>query len=240
MKNFNIKHLIEKLDEKARYIDEDGFVRKPRNDIGLLFLSIEFLLIYILDNFRSELDIVVLFLFAYLCYLAIKYYSSHDIGTWKYSRHVRLWICIGCFITLFFLPYFIPILVGIAVYYYMKRKERKYLAKHKSELASNEAELSGNVPLGINDENEYNKWIKRIYVVAGGFLIFFGLSYGLQYYFESGLLLVFIREVLIILLGGCLILLGLFPGYLDAKLSSLINIKSNYPIILVNLIILLN
>jgi outer membrane protein assembly factor BamB len=130
-------------------------------------------------------------------------------------------------------------LVGITVYYYIKRKERKYLAKHRTELVSKEAELSQNGALGIDGENEYNKWIKRTYVVIGGYLTFFGLSYGLQYYFESGLPLVFIREVLVILLGGCLILLGLVPGYLDAKLNFLINIRSNYPKILINIIIIL-
>jgi Ca2+/Na+ antiporter len=90
MKIRDIKQLIKQLDGKVRYVDEEGFVRKPRNDFGFLFLVIGIFFIYMLDNFQSELDILILFLLAYFNYLAIKYYSSHDIGTWKYSKHVSV------------------------------------------------------------------------------------------------------------------------------------------------------
>jgi outer membrane protein assembly factor BamB len=233
MKNLDIKQ----LDGKIRHIDDEGFVRKSRNDLGLLFLASLTFIIYILEKFPGELHIFFLFLLTYLAYLAIKYYSSHDIEKWQHSRHVRFWICTSCFISLFFLPYYTMVLVGILVYYFFKRKERKYLVEHGTKLVTNEPELS-KIESG-NSGNEYNKWVKRAIVVGGSFFAFFGLSFGLQYYFESGSSLVLIREVLMILVATGLILLGLFPDYLNVKLSFLIDIKSKYPKIVINLIIIL-
>lgn len=84
----------------------------------------------------------------------------------------------------------------------------------------------------------YNKWIRSISVILGTLLLIGSLSSGLQYYFESGLPMVLISEVLTILIGASLVILGLFPDYVDDKLSSRIDIEGRYPEIIVGLIIL--
>jgi hypothetical protein len=117
------KEETKKVDEKGRYIDEEGFVRKTRNGIGILLWVIAGIIGRISWQLPSEFDVVALCLWpviAYLPYLGIKMYSSHDIETWKHSPHVKLWIYVGCLLAG---------LVGIIVYYYFKGKERKYLAK---------------------------------------------------------------------------------------------------------------
>ncbi len=117
------KEEAKKVDGNGRYVDEEGFVRKSRNDVGILIWCIAGVIGRISGGFSSEFDVLVLCLWpvlAYLPYLGIKMYSSHDIETWKHSEHIKLWIYVGCLMAG---------LVGIIVYYYLKGKERKYLAK---------------------------------------------------------------------------------------------------------------
>lgn len=83
----------------------------------------------------------------------------------------------------------------------------------------------------------YNKWIRVVSVIFGTFVLFGSLSAGWPYYFESGLLSEFICEVLLTLFSICLILLGLLPDYVNAKLSSWLDIENKYPEIVVGLII---
>lgn len=87
-------------------------------------------------------------------------------------------------------------------------------------------------------KSAYNKWIRVVSVTFGTVILVTSLSPGWPYYFESGLLAVFICEVLLTPLSICLILLGLFPDYVNAKLSSWVDIESKYPEIIVGLIIL--
>jgi hypothetical protein len=68
-------------------------------------------------------DIIFWPILAYFAYMGIKMYSSHDIDTWKSSKHANLWIYLGCLVAG---------IVGIIVYYYLKRKEKNYLKLHKN------------------------------------------------------------------------------------------------------------
>lgn len=116
-------HEFLKEKEEIKKVDEEGFVRKPRNGVGILLWIIGVILSRVSWNLPPELGILALFLWpviAYFAYLGIKMYSSHDIETWKHTKHINLWIYVGCLLTG---------LVGIIIYYYLKGKERKYLAK---------------------------------------------------------------------------------------------------------------
>jgi uncharacterized membrane protein len=121
---------INKFNKTGKYsIDEEGFVRKSRNDMGILYWAIGGVISIVLNKSQSEYDAFMLILWpiaAYFLYLAIKNYSSHDIETWKYSSHTKLWIYVG---SLF------AGLVGIIVYYYLKGKEREYIAKNRAQFA---------------------------------------------------------------------------------------------------------
>jgi len=119
----NQETLSEKVGEKGKYIDEEGFIRKPRDGSGIFIWFAAGVIGKVVWALPSEYDLfaLILGLFgSYFAYLGIKMYSSHDIETWKHSNHIKLWIYVGCL--------FVG-LVGIIVYYYLKGKERKYLAK---------------------------------------------------------------------------------------------------------------
>ncbi len=83
----------------------------------------------------------------------------------------------------------------------------------------------------------YNVWARGISVFIG-MLYMIGFPTGLAYYFESGLVLVLICEIIIISISASLILLGLFPDIMNSRLSSLIDIESRFPEIVVGLFIL--
>ncbi len=89
------------------------------------------------------------------------------------------------------------------------------------------------------NKRKFNKWIRCISVILGTLWLVGSLSSGLQYYFESGLTMVLISEIITILIGAFSVILGLFPDYVDDKLSSRINIEGRYPEIVVGLIILM-
>ena len=115
-----------KEEKEENYVDEEGFVRKPRRDLGLILwfvagfignLSLRFSIL------SGYYDIIFWPILAYFAYMGIKMYSSHNIDTWKNSKHANLWIYLGCLVAG---------IVGIIVYYYLKRKERIYLKLHKN------------------------------------------------------------------------------------------------------------
>lgn len=118
------KEEAKKVDEYGTYVDEEGFVRKPSNVIGIFLFFVALVINGISWRLSSEFDVIVLCLWPVLAYLnyygIIKMYSSHDIETWKHGEHIKFWIYVG---------FLISVLVGIIVYYYLKGKERKYLAK---------------------------------------------------------------------------------------------------------------
>lgn len=117
---------INNADKTGKYnIDGEGFARKSRNGLGILYWIIGGAIGMVINKSPGEYDAFVLFLWpiaAYFLYLAIKNYSSHDIETWKYSSHTKLWIFVG---SLF------AGLVGIIVYYFLKGKEREYITKNR-------------------------------------------------------------------------------------------------------------
>lgn len=109
--------------EKAaeRYVDEDGFVRKERNNLGIV-IWIAVVLANIGMQFLPE-DFAILALLswplsAYLLLIGIQMGSSHDINTWKGTSHVKLWI---------FIANMIAGLLGLIVYDLLKRREKGYL-----------------------------------------------------------------------------------------------------------------
>lgn len=117
-----VKEAAREVSEKGRYIDGEGFMRKPREGLGILLWLFAGAIGRVIWALPSEYDLlgIILGLFgSYLVYLSIKMYSSHDIETWKHSNHIKLWIYVGSLLAG---------LVGIIAYYYLKGKERKYLA----------------------------------------------------------------------------------------------------------------
>jgi len=108
------------IETTSENIVQYELVRKKRNPLGIFSLIAAGFINIMIEYFSSNLIIifVLLFVHAYCIYDAIKAFSSHDIETWKHSPRVKVWIYIGC--------YFggIP---GVLVYYYLKRKEKKYL-----------------------------------------------------------------------------------------------------------------
>jgi hypothetical protein len=85
------------------------------------------------------------------------------------------------------------------------------------------------------NKSSYNKWVRGFCVIAGTLNLSSSISLGIPYYFASGLPLVLICEILVILIGVILILLGLFPEYINTKVP----IKNKYPEIIVGIIIVL-
>ena len=87
----------------------------------------------------------------------------------------------------------------------------------------------------INEsKSSYNKWIRAFCVIWGTFGLLGSIKSGIPYYIESKLPLVLISEILLIPLTICLILLGLFPEYINTKIL----IKNKYPEIITGIIII--
>lgn len=124
----------QKFDLKEGYVDDEGFIRKQRKIMGLVLWVIGGIFSRVLWNLpdESEYSVLTLLLWpvlGYAAFLGIKYYSSHDIETWKHSEHVKLWIYLGCLVAG---------LVGIIIYYYSKGKEQKYLANARIQFTRQE------------------------------------------------------------------------------------------------------
>lgn len=100
-------------------IDNKGLTRKKREYIGFIAALFAAGIIYRI-SLPTESFILAMVLApvqAFCIYEAIKAISSHDITTWKHSRHVKLYIFIGCLF---------GGIGGVIVYYYLKYKEEKY------------------------------------------------------------------------------------------------------------------
>ena len=98
-------------------IDNKGLTRKKREYVGFIAAWLAAGIIYSIPIESFVLLIVVAPVIAFCIYESIKAISSHDITTWKHSRHVKLYIFIGCFF---------GGIGGVIVYYYLKHKEEKY------------------------------------------------------------------------------------------------------------------
>lgn len=83
------------------------------------------------------------------------------------------------------------------------------------------------------NKSSYNKWARVISVIWGTIILIGSIDSGIPCYFESGLLLVIICNILEIIVGIILILLGLFPEYINSK----VQIKDKYPEIVVCILI---
>lgn len=103
-------------------IDNKGLTRKKREYIGFIAAWFAAGIVYSIPTESFILLIVVAPVQAFCIYEAIKAISSHDITTWKHSRHVKLYIFIGCLF---------GGIGGVIVYYYLKHKEGKYKELNK-------------------------------------------------------------------------------------------------------------
>jgi len=106
-----------------RYIDAEGFVRKERNNLGIVLwfgVSIVLVAMRYMPEDLALLSLISWPILAYILLLGIKMGSSHDINTWKGTPHVKLWI---------FLANMVAGLLGLIVYDLLKKHERSYLKK---------------------------------------------------------------------------------------------------------------
>ena len=95
-------------------IDNKGLTRKKREYIGFIAALLAGGIVYRIPTESSILSVVLVIVLAFCAYEAIKAISSHDITIWKHSRHVKLYIFIGCLF---------GGIGGVIVYYYLKHKE---------------------------------------------------------------------------------------------------------------------
>ena len=77
-------------------------------------------------------------------------------------------------------------------------------------------------------KSNYNKWIRALSFIFGAITLSGDLFNGWPYYFESGMPLVLICEILLTLMGIFLILLATFPDYMNKRFNHWIDIESNY------------
>lgn len=108
-----------------QYIDAEGFVRKERNNLGIvLWFGVGIVLVamrYMPDDL-ALLSLISWPILAYVLLLGIQMGSSHDINTWKGTPHVKLWI---------FLANMVAGLLGLIIYDLLKKRERSYLKKRR-------------------------------------------------------------------------------------------------------------
>lgn len=99
-------------------------------------------------------------------------------------------------------------------------------------------EINEDKPIKVEVVNEskssYNKWVRGFSVIWGTLILLDSIGSEIPYYFESGLPLVLISEILLIPINIILILLGLFPEDINTK----VQIKNKYPEIIVGIIII--
>jgi len=95
--------------------DLKGMIRKKREWIGFISAWFASMFLGILFNmFDSIILVPILFLFAFITYEAIKAFSTYQIDTWTHSKHVRMYLFIGCFG---------GIVTGGIVYFYLRYRE---------------------------------------------------------------------------------------------------------------------
>jgi len=133
----------------GKYVDSYGFIRKRRNNLGvLLWIGVAVLnmgIRFIPDDF----GILALFLWpisAYIMLVGIQMESSHDIEAWKGTSHVKAWIFLG---NLF------AGLLGLITYEILKKRERSYLKKHMGSIEST-------LPSEMHPSKEHNKFMKQV------------------------------------------------------------------------------
>ncbi|MFZ2376791.1 MAG: hypothetical protein WAV83_06200 [Methanothrix sp.] len=105
------------------YTDGLGFIRKKRNDIGIVLWITVFIGIMLLRFSLREYYILTFLSWlvsAYLLLIAIQMASSHDINTWRGTPWIKLWI---------FLGNLIGGLIGLIIYELLKWREKNYLKK---------------------------------------------------------------------------------------------------------------
>lgn len=109
------------------YIDETGFVRKPRQ-LGEVFggtVGVLFVLFVIGKIFGTVSPITGIFSIVsmgVLTYGITNFGSSHKVDTWRHRRGIEAYIYLaGC---LFIFP-------GILMYYYFKAREKAFLKKQR-------------------------------------------------------------------------------------------------------------
>jgi len=108
------------------YLDDDGFMRKKSNNMGLLLWLGVIVANLEIDRLPDDLALLALLswpISAYLVLIAIQMVSTHDINTWRGTPHVKLWIFLGSMIAG---------LLGVIAYFLLKRREKGYLKKAMS------------------------------------------------------------------------------------------------------------
>lgn len=93
---------------------------------------------------------------------------------------------------------------------------------------------------GIKEvKGSYNKWVRALGFIVGALTLLGSVGSGWPYYFESGIQLVLICEILLTPISIFLILLGAFPNYIKNILSPWIDMENNYSAIVGIIIVLL-
>ena len=137
------------LMSENNYVDEIGFVRKPR-DWGEVFggvIGVSFILGVIGKIFGTVSPITgvaALFTMLVITWGIVEYGSSHKVDTW-HGKHIETYIMLaGC---LFVIP-------GIVTYYYFKARETSYLRKHKSDCTLEQRITGGDSDPFASDDDD--------------------------------------------------------------------------------------
>lgn len=132
-----------------RYLDSYGFVRKRRNNLGvLLWIGVAVANIGI-RSIPDDLGILALLswpISAYLMLVGIQMESSHDIETWKGTSHIKAWIFLG---NLF------AGLLGLIAYELLKKRERTYLKRIHGSIEST-------LPSEMHPSKEHNEFMQQV------------------------------------------------------------------------------
>ncbi|HPW72602.1 MAG: hypothetical protein IPI63_10680 [Methanothrix sp.] len=105
------------------YTDGLGFIRKKRNNMGIVLwiaVGIGNLLLGFSPSKYYILEVLSWPVSAYLLLIAIQMASSHDINTWRGTPWIKLWIFLGNLISG---------LIGLIIYALLKWREKNYLKK---------------------------------------------------------------------------------------------------------------
>jgi hypothetical protein len=105
------------------YVDADGFVRKKSKGLGFALWFGVGIASFGIRSLPDDLNIIALLtlpILAYLLLTAIQMGSTHDISTWKGTPYVKFWIFLGSMVAG---------LLGLIVYFILKRREQAYLRR---------------------------------------------------------------------------------------------------------------
>ena len=100
--------------------DLEGMIRKKREWISFILASLANMIVMIFFNimYNGIIIVPILFLVAFITYEAVKALSTYQIDTWTHSKHVKMYLFIGCFG---------GIVVGGIVYFYLRYRELKIM-----------------------------------------------------------------------------------------------------------------